>query len=83
MRKLASTVKGMLSSDFITRMEAELEQALIRADGLKRYINNNKGKKDIALEEKQLYSMKLYISILADRLRKVKDETNKTRAKDM
>lgn len=77
MRRLASTVKGMLSSDYITRMESELEQALIRADGLKRYITKNKGKKDIALEEKQLFAMKLYISILADRLRKAKDEINK------
>ena len=77
MKKLASTVKGMLSNDHITRLEAELQQAIIRADGLKRYIDNNKGKKEIALEEKQLFTMKLYISILADRLRKAKNETNK------
>lgn len=72
MKKLASTVKGMLSNDYITRMEAELQQAVIRVEGLKRYIENNKGKKEIALEEKQLYAMKIYIAILAERLRKAK-----------
>lgn len=72
MKKLASTVKGMLSNDYITRMEAELQQAIIRVEGLKRYIENNKGKKEIALEEKQLYTMKIYIAILAERIRKVK-----------
>lgn len=72
MKKLASTVKGMLNNDYIARMEAELQQAIIRVEGLKRYIENNKGKKEIALEEKQLYAMKIYIAILAERIRKAK-----------
>lgn len=72
MKKLASTVKGMLSNDYIARMEAELQQAIIRVEGLKRYIENNKGKKEIALEEKQIYAMNIYIAILAERIRKAK-----------